>query len=376
MKLVTFGIDKDKNLIVQFPVFIHPYTQQLLILYQLETIPIRIIDQNTQTDSYTHLQIDRPYLALNSETYITIRQQELRMCKRIGYEFYCEELFIVKHKSNNNCKSTVYFDLDPDIIKENCKFTFYYNKTNISSTVLDGGNEIILPNWPNDKHIICNVNNDIPFRIPSHPYVLINRSVLCNCGIETGNNFLLESLAACHDSISELTMYFLVLMNKAFVNYLGQFDDLTDSLTSPPVVTDKITLQQTLPKSLNASKFKPTLLTAPQTLKDFVQQFCKKKEISDLKERHITMELELPNKNSFFNNFTTDVFLFITVIISILAITLVFYILCKHMILKTLVTSLALQQIKEVGVVTGQEDISPEIECTCKLQWYTILTSS
>ena len=30
-------------------------------------------------------------------TYITIRQQELRTCKRIGYELYCEELFMVKH---------------------------------------------------------------------------------------------------------------------------------------------------------------------------------------------------------------------------------------------------------------------------------------
>ena len=31
MKPVTFGIDNDKNLIVQFPVFIQPYTQQPLI---------------------------------------------------------------------------------------------------------------------------------------------------------------------------------------------------------------------------------------------------------------------------------------------------------------------------------------------------------
>ena len=31
-----FGIDKDKNLIIQFPVFIQPYTQQPLILYLIE----------------------------------------------------------------------------------------------------------------------------------------------------------------------------------------------------------------------------------------------------------------------------------------------------------------------------------------------------
>ena len=68
---------------------------------------------------------------------------------------------MVKHKSKYSCKSAIYFDLDPDIIKDNCKFTFYYNKTDITPSVLDGGNEIILATWPNNKHIICNVNNDI-----------------------------------------------------------------------------------------------------------------------------------------------------------------------------------------------------------------------
>ena len=36
MKLVTFGIDNEKNLIIQFPVFIQPYTQAKLTLYQVE----------------------------------------------------------------------------------------------------------------------------------------------------------------------------------------------------------------------------------------------------------------------------------------------------------------------------------------------------
>ena len=62
MKVVTFGIDKDKNLTVQFPVFIQPYTQKLLTLYQIQyTVPVPIIDQNTQAHFYTHLQVGRPY---------------------------------------------------------------------------------------------------------------------------------------------------------------------------------------------------------------------------------------------------------------------------------------------------------------------------
>ena len=54
MQLVTFGIEKDMNLIIQFPVFIQPYTQTPLILYLLKTVPIPILDRNTKAQSYTH----------------------------------------------------------------------------------------------------------------------------------------------------------------------------------------------------------------------------------------------------------------------------------------------------------------------------------
>ena len=133
----------------------------------------------------------------------------------------------MKHKSRYCCESVIYFNLDAETIKENCKFKFYYNKTDITPTVLDGGNEIVLANWSNDKHIICNINNDIPVKIAIHPYVLLNRSVLCNCGIDAENHFLLQSLAVCPDTNSNLTMYFTV--NTAFVNYLDRFPNLTVS---------------------------------------------------------------------------------------------------------------------------------------------------
>ena len=72
MKLATFGIDKDKNLIIQFPIFVQPYTQQPLILYQLETVPVPIIDENPNVQSYTECKIKKPQIALNSKTYINI----------------------------------------------------------------------------------------------------------------------------------------------------------------------------------------------------------------------------------------------------------------------------------------------------------------
>ena len=180
MKLVTFGIDDQRNLIIQFPVFVHLHIQQHLILYQIETVPVPIVDENEQAQSYTYLQVKKPYIALYSETYISFRMQELDTCKKIGYEFYCEELFVVKHKFQHSCESAIYFDLGIDIIKENCDFQYYFNTTDVKPSVLDGRHEIILANWPNTKNVICNDNHNFSINIPSHPYVLLKRTVLCN----------------------------------------------------------------------------------------------------------------------------------------------------------------------------------------------------
>ena len=74
-------------------------------------------------------------------------------------------------------------------------------------------------------------------------------------------------------------MYFTV--NTAFVNYLDSMDNLIDSLQFP-LLMNRTNFGQTLPISLNLSRFGSELLTAPKTLKDFVHQFQYKKEIIDL----------------------------------------------------------------------------------------------
>ena len=111
MKSVTYGIDYQKNLIIQFPVFIQPYTQMKLTLYWVETVPVPILDSSNKVQSYTQLKIEKPYIALNGETYITICPQELDNCKRIGYKYFGEELFAVKSKHQYICASAIYFNL-------------------------------------------------------------------------------------------------------------------------------------------------------------------------------------------------------------------------------------------------------------------------
>ena len=88
-----------------------------------------------------------------------------------------------------------------------------------------------------------------------------------------------------------------------------------------------------------------TLLTASSDLKDFIHQYTHDKEIFDLQERHDSMEL-ITNKNLFSENYIIDIFLFITAIIFLLAVTLTVYLLCKHKKLRMLMASLVLHQVK------------------------------
>ena len=173
---------------------------------------------------------------------------------------------------------------------------------------------------------------------------------MCNCSIEADNHYCLESLAACDDSNSKLTMYFTI--NTAFANYLDMFPNLTDSIQFP-LVKNRTTYKQALPINLNITGFDKMLLSTPTNLKGFINSYTKNKEIFDLQERHETMILNA-NKNFFSNNHIVDIFAFITTIISLISTTLTIYLLCKHKKIRLLIASLVLHQVKEVGTISGE----------------------
>ena len=165
-------------------------------------------------------------------------------------------------------------------------------------------------------------------------------------------------------------MYFTV--NLAFTNYLDDFNLMEE--IDVPIITNKSTSEVTLPVFLNKSKFDESLLSAPLTLKEYISQYKCNKEIFELKERHDIEELEkkFAIKN-FFNSKIVKIFKFMVAVISIIATVITMCAICKHNKLRALVTSLALQQVKEVEV-QNTENVDYNWECTVQL--YIILTLS
>ena len=82
MKMVTFSVDQQAHsLILTFPAFIKNYKQPPLSLYEVETVPIPIIDKNVKADSYSQVRIEKSYIAAGTDYYIQLRISELLMCK-------------------------------------------------------------------------------------------------------------------------------------------------------------------------------------------------------------------------------------------------------------------------------------------------------
>ena len=127
---------------------------------------------------------------------------------------------------------------------------------------------------------MCSYKSNNLVSIPSQSYVLMNRSILCNCDIEAESNFLLKSLATLDNSKTktDLVMYFTV--NLAFLNY---FDKVIESL-GVPVLSNWTTEEHILPFSLESFEINVSLLNAPKTLKDFVNYYKNKKKILEIKE--------------------------------------------------------------------------------------------
>ena len=236
MRLVTFGIDENDRLVVCFPIFVKDFSRKSMTLYQIETVPVPILDTNVEASSYSQAVINKPYIATNNDYYIQLEIEELFMCKQIKHIYFCEELFLVKHKTKHSCESALFYDLKSALVKQNCQFKYFYNTTVIPS-VLDGGSEIVLANMLNEKRLICTYDQGLAKPLPASPYVLVDRRILCHCHIQSGLTYVLKNIGSCN-STDQPVLYYTV--NLAFLNYFSSFLNDSDGIPSNPMEDEQV----------------------------------------------------------------------------------------------------------------------------------------
>ena len=125
------------------------------------------------------------------------------MCKQIRYTYYCEELFLINHKSKHTCESVVFYNLTSSVVYLVCEFDYYYNMM-VTPCELDGSSHLYLANILCPRQLFCSHDFHMALSVPSSLYILINRSLSCNCHLESGLTYLLKSLGSCFPIVNSL----------------------------------------------------------------------------------------------------------------------------------------------------------------------------
>ena len=203
MKMVTFAVDQQTHsLIVTFPAFIKNYKQPPLSLCEVESVPVPILDKNVRANSYSWVRIERSYIAAGTDYYIQLRISELLMCKSIRHIYYCEELFVIKHKSRHSCVSAIFHNLGPATITKICRFDYYYNTT-VPPVILDGGRDVLLANFHGPRSLKCSsVNGGLAKLAPEHTYAVFHREFLCDCQLDLEHASVVRQINSCSKSSS------------------------------------------------------------------------------------------------------------------------------------------------------------------------------
>ena len=117
------------------------------------------------------------------EKYVSFTTEELSLCKHIGHGYFCESIYLVKHKTSQIYESEVFCDLSQDISSDDCEFNFFYNMTP-EAAILDAGDIHLLSKLDKHLYLCCDEFNNVPIPIPAYEYSVINRLLLCDCQLK------------------------------------------------------------------------------------------------------------------------------------------------------------------------------------------------
>ena len=349
MELVTFSVDRiTHSLVVTFPVFIKDYKQPPLSLFEIETVPVPIPDRNKQADSYSQVRIQKDYIAAGMDYYIQIRMTEMLMCKSIGYIYYCEELFVVKHKSKHSCASAIFYELGPSQVIKNCKFDYMYNET-VPPVILDGGKDILLANFQGPRSLKCtSVNGGLAKPAPEHAYAVVDREFLCDCQLDLEHASVLRQLSSCNrERSSKLVMQFHV--NIAFWELLRERSPQTAELVQPKFTDHRQIFEG-----------KPRRIEQPIDLETFMEKIDKNGKGIPSKSMIESKTQSKPLLPRWINN----ILVIISTVVSTLLALLVLVLLTKHFKIKSLLATLVLSTLPPPPEATafkydlGQTDLS------------------
>ena len=120
--MVMFTNTHDQ-LLVNVPILLRLATQKPLNLYSIDTVPMPFDTETLdgRNNEYTFINNSYPYMALNEHNYIPLTETQLRMCDKMGPTYYCQNLYVLRQRTQHTCESAICYKMDAKMITKHCQ---------------------------------------------------------------------------------------------------------------------------------------------------------------------------------------------------------------------------------------------------------------
>ena len=205
--LISFTNTID-DLLLQAPILIKLKVQVPMSLISIKMAPVPLDAETYLGEKREYIQIipETELIALTENNYIPLMQDQISLCAKIGYMYYCEYAHLLKKHMEHTCMSAIYYDQGSDIKAKQCKTIVTFD-TIPESKILDAGDLLILSNLQKPWIIACKDISRV-FEIEYSTYRILSRSELCECSLTAGNYLLSYTNINCGNAPEARDGYF------------------------------------------------------------------------------------------------------------------------------------------------------------------------
>ena len=143
------------------------------------------------------MHVQYPYIAMSPDSYVLLIEPQLNLCTHPKVLHYCENVYLLRHRSEHTCTSAVYYQVCSAIKALHCKAKYEINM-NPNTTLLDTADLSFLFNIAEPWTLVCALENR-PYLFEYFTYREDKRMEFCECSF-FGPYYLALKMFSCQNN--------------------------------------------------------------------------------------------------------------------------------------------------------------------------------
>ena len=190
----------NESVFLWIPIYLRHFQQPEMQLYRIHSVPVPYNENNTNTEMYTRVHHEKPYLASSKIMYTEMTQTEVDKCEQQAGQYVCPQVSLIRTQEHHTCTSAILNKQPHEKIRQKCQIELMEQRP--EPEVLDFGDTILIANVPGKWRFECGKEEHVPRMKQTSELALIPGNVICDCNLQIGEVTIPAMMDKCDDQDS------------------------------------------------------------------------------------------------------------------------------------------------------------------------------